>query len=271
MKKLMILVCSIISISFTGCINDSGCDNCTFSTGTAKTNITNKIALICSLTKVNPKAYGGWDGACPGTDIDAKNFAELCAKNNIPYIKLENSQCTNQHIKDMWKKCISKLDTKDGLFIFFYSGHGGQVYSSTEKDGLDETLCFWDGEMVDDTVWKLLNSVPKTCRIFMVTDCCNSGSNFQLPYNLERSKKKLKIFSRSGEPNMVHFGGCNDGESSYGSNYGGTFTLNLKKYYNPSLTYKQWFDKVLSVMKNSQQVPTFAETGKSFKNTKIFK
>lgn len=270
MKDIIIAsILTFVVLFLTGCKDI--CNDCTPCTDCSRTNTTNKIALICSLTKVNPRAYGGWDGDCPGTDIDAKNFAQLCEKNNIPYIKMEDDKCTNKNVQNMWDRCLSQLDPNNGLFIFFYSGHGGQVYSSTEKDGLDETLCFWDGEMVDDTVWKLLNKVPKTCRIFMVTDCCNSGSNFQLPYNLERSKKKFKLFARSGEPNMVHFGGCNDGESSYGSNTGGTFTLNLKKYYDPKLTYKQWFDKVFSVMKRSQQVPTFAETGKSFKDTFIFK
>ena len=268
MKKISIILVLTLAI-ICGCKDT--CSDCTFTSDTAKTNTTNRIALICSLTKVNPSSYGGWDGDCPGTDVDSKNFAQLCEKNNIPYIKLENAKCTNQHVKDMWKKCVDQLNPNDGLFIFFYSGHGGQVYSKTEKDGLDETLCFWDGEMIDDTVWKLLDSVPKTCRIFMVTDCCNSGTNFQLPYNLERSKKKFTLFARGSEPNMVHFGGCNDGEYSYGGNYGGSFTLALMKYYDTNLTYKQWFDKVLSYMKKSQQVPTFAETGKSFKDKKIFK
>jgi hypothetical protein len=236
---------------------------------TIKTNgVHRKIALICSLTKVDKKAYDGWDGYCPGTDVDARNFANMCSKNNIPYIKIENEQCTGNNIIQLWKTCIESLDKNNGLFIFFYSGHGGQVYSSTEKDRLDETLCLWDGQMRDDTVWQLLNIVPKTCRIFMVTDCCNSGTNFQLPFNLGRTSKKLA--SRSQEPNMLHYGGCGDSESSYGSSIGGVFTNYLKRNYNENYSYLEWFTVTIEQMKKEKQKPTFAETGISFKDTKIF-
>jgi hypothetical protein len=36
--------------------------------------------------------------------------------------------------------------------VFFVSGHGGQVKDTDgdEEDGLDETLCLWDGQCADD-------------------------------------------------------------------------------------------------------------------------
>lgn len=268
--KLIKILALLIVACIIGCkCNDTDVSIDNIDT-TVKTNgIHTKIALICSLTKVDKKAYDGWDGYCPGTDVDAKNFAEMCKKNNIPYVKIENEQCTGQNVISLWKSCISSLTPNNGLFIFYYSGHGGQVYSSTEKDGLDETLCLWDGQLKDDAIWKLLNMIPKTCRTFMVTDCCNSGSNFQLPYNLGRSYNK-KMFARSQEPNMLHYGGCNDGESSYGSRYGGIFTNYLKKNYNKNYSYIEWFNVSVEQMKKEKQKPTFAETGISFKNTKIF-
>ena len=87
------------------------------------------------------------------------------------------------------------------MFIFFYSGHGGQVYNPNETDGCDETLCFWDGQFIDDRVWELLRKMPQEMRCFMVTDCCNSGSNYQLPYvkkvpyNLGSTKESIDYFT----------------------------------------------------------------------------
>lgn len=266
MRKILSITLLTLSLIICGCKDvETNISTITDNSRTNTTNVT-KIALICSLTKVDKNAYDGWDGDCPGTDVDANIFAKLCADNGIPYIKLENSQCTAQNVVDKWYDCLSKLDPK-GLFIFFYSGHGGQVYSETENDGLDETLCFWDGQFIDDNVWFLLNKVPKTARIFMVTDCCNSGTNYRLPYNLGNSKKKARGIA---EPNLLHYGGCNDSESSYGSNRGGVFTAALKACYDKNISYYEWFNKSKNKMSGSQQKPTFAETGKSFKTTKIF-
>ena len=271
MKKLYILTI-MISVLFTGCINPTHPQTIIINGGNAasKTNYVNKIALVCSLTKVDPKAYDGWDGDCPGTDVDANIFVSFLKQYNIPYVKLENKTCTSQNVIKEWNNCLKQLNPNNGLFIFFYSGHGGQVYStdSTEKDGLDETLCFWDGQFIDDKVWKLINSIPKTSRCFIVTDCCNSGSNYRLPFNLKKSRAKLS--ARGVEPNLLHIGGCNDGEYSYGSSRGGALTGVLKSKFNKNISYIEWFNSTKSAMKNTQQIPTFAETGKSFKSSKIF-
>jgi len=254
-----------------GCINpvpQASEDNVT---EVIKTNgVLQKAALICNLTKVNASAYDGWSGACPGTDVDAKNFARLCSAQGISYVKLENNQCTSQNIINNFVNLVKGLDPngKNNLLIFYYSGHGGQLYNPNEPDGLDETLCFWDGQMRDDVIWKLFQMVPDNTRIWFVTDCCNSGSNYQLPYVFKT--KKMKVKKGNNIPRMIHYGGCNDGESSYGSSYGGVFTLYLKKTFNTNLSYKEWFEKAKSGMAGQDQVPTYAETGVSFANDKIF-
>lgn len=270
MKKLSILI-TMSFVLFSGCIKPNNPEPIVINGGNAftKSNTVDKIALVCNLTKVDPKAYDGWDGDCPGTDVDANIFISFLKQYNIPYVKLENKSCTSSNVIKEWNNCLSQLNPENGLFIFFYSGHGGQVYSSdpSEKDGLDETLCFWDGQFVDDKVWKLLNSIPKTARCFMVTDCCNSGSNYRLPFVM----KKPKLLPRGSEPNLFHIGGCNDGEYSYGSSRGGVLTGVLKAKFDKNISYIEWFERVKSAMKNSEQVPTCAETGISFKTNKIFK
>merc|ERR1712146_390040 len=78
----------------------------------------------------------------------------------------------------------------DSLF-FHYSGHGGtqkdDAQESDEADGQDETLIPVDyktnGVIVDDEIHRILVApLPRGVRITAITDCCHSGSIFDLPY-----------------------------------------------------------------------------------------
>lgn len=286
MNTILKIVCfCILSLIMYGCHNSNviipdnllvldcgGADDAVLQEfSRTNTNHTTRIALICNLVEVDRDSYDGWDGYCPGTDVDADNFAKMCSKNGIPYIKLEDEECTIQRVITSFRYAAAHLNpTNDNnLIIWYYSGHGGQVYNPQEKDYLDETLCLWDGQLRDDVVWKLFQELKKNTRIWYVTDCCNSGSNFQMPYNFSRSKPKM--FARGSEPRMIHYGGCNDGESSYGSGRGGVFTNILRDNYNEDLSYIEWFKKSKEKTSKTGQVPTYFETGATFKNMKIFK
>jgi hypothetical protein len=62
---------------------------------------------------------------------------------------------------------------------------------------------------------------------------------------------------------LLHFGGCADGRSSYGSDDGGAFTLALLGTLADSrkpLTYQQWFDRVAKRM-GKRQVPVMSSWG----------
>ena len=72
---------------------------------------------------------------------------------------------------------------EDGLFIFTYSGHGGQYDKSStakdETDGKDEFLCLYDGALIDNDLWVIFNKCKG--RVFFVADCCHSGTIYRLP------------------------------------------------------------------------------------------
>ena len=70
------------------------------------------------------------------------------------------------------------------IFLMTYSGHGGQVpdFSGDEAadgqdDFADETLCLFDGQLIDDELYAAWASFPADSRILVVSDCCHSGSN----------------------------------------------------------------------------------------------
>ena len=91
-------------------------------------------------------------------------------------------------------------DTKEGDVLFFqYSGHGSQERASKDKhetDGRNETLCPLDmdtaGMLSDDTINAILSKAPAGCKIFMLTDCCHSGTCCDLPFTLQVNKEDPK-------------------------------------------------------------------------------
>ena len=47
------------------------------------------------------------------------------------------------------------------------------------NDTLDETLCLFDGQLVDDELYALWAGFPADSRVLVVTDCCHSGTNIK--------------------------------------------------------------------------------------------
>lgn len=83
-------------------------------------------------------------------------------------------------------------ETKPGdTIVFYYSGHGSYVKdtSGDEVDGKDEVLVPLDyeteGYISDDMLFDyLLKPLQAGVRVFLMTDCCHSGTLFDLKYNL---------------------------------------------------------------------------------------
>jgi len=127
--------------------------------------------------------------------------------------------------------------------------------TGAEDDGQDETLCLWDGQCTDDYLRSLWEEIPGGVRVLYVTDTCNSGTNYKGgPRSVRRS------LPRGYKGAMIHFGGCADGESSYGSEQGGSWTTALIDGWSGTATYRGWFDGAAAAMP-AGQVPVYAEYG----------
>lgn len=213
-------------------------------------------AVICGLTAVDPVKYGGWKGECPGCDVDAQAFAIACQSEGVPYELLLNRQANYIGIVASAKRACATLSAGD-LLVLYISGHGGQVADTTgdEDDGKDETLCLWDGQLSDDALWQLLAQVPKGVRVWMITDTCNSGTNYRAPH-----RYRARI---ADGPTLLHWGGCADGKSSFGSAQGGTFTTALVDSYRTGQSYADWFVSAKRRMPFTQR-PTCEFTGSDF-------
>lgn len=273
--RILFTVLTLCAV-FSGChTTPEYCDNCVDKVWPPKS--TDRVGVIVACTKVDPKAYNGWNGACPGCDVDANFVASQMVKEQIPYALLFNQKATSENVISTARQATQSL--KDGGLLFLYfSGHGGQLtqaQAGNETDGKDETICLYDGQLRDDIVWRLLTSIDpsRNIKVFMVTDCCNSGSNFRTPHNYARSlpRSYLNIPTPKGPraiPNLCHWGGCGDSESSYGSAYGGSFTMTWKKALAKGLTYRQTQSFISSNI--SGQRPVYATLGNFDLDKKVF-
>jgi metacaspase-1 len=73
--------------------------------------------------------------------------------------------------------------TSGDIFLFTYSGHGANVRdlngdenSNPKPDSMDETWCLYDGMLIDDEAAELWRKFKPGVRVFVLLDCCHSGS-----------------------------------------------------------------------------------------------
>jgi len=93
---------------------------------------------------------------------------------------LLEKQATTQGILDGLRWLVNGAAPGDVLF-FHYSGHGSQVRSNIEPDGLDEIICpidlDWKDHVIrDDDMKAILGQVPNGVNITVFLDCCHSGT-----------------------------------------------------------------------------------------------
>ncbi len=92
-------------------------------------------------------------------------------------ILLTDSEATSANVRDAFNDLALEADDRT-LFVFFFSGHGGQyqrdAFERADPDGLDESLELYDVELLDNELDDLLTSLP-TSRQLIVLDACYAG------------------------------------------------------------------------------------------------
>jgi len=202
-------------------------------------------------------------------------------------IKLNNKDATMKNVRDALNKQIAKVP-EDGLFIFTYSGHGGQYNQSSsaknETDGRDEFLCLFDGPMIDDELWTIFGRCKG--RVLFIVDACHSSTMFRLPSEevddaLDEAENRLPIdgpfmsrFENARDPvRLLCISGCGEETVSWGdAQNGGVLTSSMKRAYNKCLTYREWWNKFKadSAFKRVKQVPYCTKVGNFDVNAKVF-
>jgi len=135
------------------------------------------LSLHVGLNTVDPKHYGGWDGALRACEFDARDMEALARARGFEPTVLLSPQGTAEAVTAAIGRAADELESGD-FFFLTYSGHGGQVpdKNSEEKDKKDETWVLYDRQLVDDELYALWARFRPGVRIFVLSDSCHSGS-----------------------------------------------------------------------------------------------
>jgi hypothetical protein len=134
-------------------------------------------ALAIGLNEVNPAYYGGWRGELCGCEPDAIDMKEIAIKQGLNVEVLLTKDATRDAVLNKLDDLAKKLKSGD-LLVVSYSGHGGQIpdQNGDEADGLDETWCLYDGELLDDELHGAWMKFQDGVRILALSDSCHSGT-----------------------------------------------------------------------------------------------
>lgn len=174
--------------------------------------------------------YTGSKNALHGCIRDAENVQDLLIdrmnipEENIHMMTDESSSSLRPYadnIRTQIKWLVEKSKFSKYVMVHF-SGHGTQTWDkdSDETDRLDEILCALDyprGYLKDDEIFDTLVSKVQ-CPVFMLFDCCHSGSAADLKYKLRQEYNKNR-FIPSGKDSenkyyQIMISGCRDDQTS---------------------------------------------------------
>lgn len=213
-----------------------------------------KVAVIIGLTRVDPERYDGWDGACPGCDVDARRLRSFYEARGVEVPAfLLNEAATIANVEAAILAAGRGLNPDTDLLIIENSSHGGRErdLNGDEADGMDETICLYDGQWTDDRVAMTLAKLPVGLRVLIGSDSCHSGTNTRSGPRFPK-----RIHRRSGivaaAVRLVHFAGCSDSKFSYGSATGGEWTRARVAAYRDGMSYREWFDAAAKRMDANQ-------------------
>ena len=235
--------------------------------------MTKAHALLVGLKSVDPNAYNGWDGTggCWGCELDVDNMERILIPLGYQIKALKTAEATRDRILASLYRAAELLIPND-IFVFYYSGHGGQQpdTNNDELDGKDETLVAYDREVIDDKIHQALIRFSPGVRIVMISDSCNSGSNYRgaMTINVNEDSIFRPLAARSRdevdiEAQLIHLGGCRDGFTSAGYQGGGAFTMALcEAWQNGTFkgTFKELHQKICELIRSSQK-PQYNEYG----------
>jgi len=197
--------------------------------------------------------------------------------------------------------------TTNDLFVLSYSGHGGQLpdINRDEDDGMDETWCLYDGELVDDELSQLWSTFQKDVRILVISDSCHSGTITKMARNniykpeIEFTAKFMpseiesttyfnnkefydeilenvkNVDSQNIQASVKLISGCQDNQLSYDGSFNGRFTGALKRIWNGGKFSGNYFSFYKQIMNSlpPDQTPNYYNIGQpnnSFDNQKPF-
>ncbi|NLD68641.1 MAG: caspase family protein [Limnobacter sp.] len=144
------------------------------------------VSLHVGLNRIDPNHYGT-DGALAACVFDAEDMELIASDRGFERrTLLVDEQATRQAVKDAIAQAAEELRPGD-LFFLSYAGHGSQVPDLNGDEGpddeqrQDETLCLYDGMLLDDELFELWAGFRSDVRVLMISDSCHSGTQLRGP------------------------------------------------------------------------------------------
>jgi hypothetical protein len=165
------------------------------------------ISLHIGLNAVDPAHYAGWSGPLAACEADAEDMVGIAKSRGYGTTLLKTARATRKAAIGGIKAAAKKL-AKGDIFLLTYSGHGGQVpdKDGDEPDDLkDETWCLYDGELLDDELYRLWSSFAAGVRILVLSDSCHSGTSVKAALPILSSETGRAVLAASGVEGPIRF------------------------------------------------------------------
>lgn len=252
-------------------------------------------ALCVGLNSVDPGHYAGWSGRLVACEADARAMGRVFMALKHEVTTLTTRSATRGAILSELGR-LATLSKPGDLAIFTNSSHGGQLpdLNGDESDGLDETICAYDGEITDDELNAAYAKFAAGVRVLVICDSCHSGTVTRVAgdksparefgvkampaevgfetfeanramYEPILAAKATK--AREVKANVLLLGGCQDNQLSMDGAFNGAFTSALLATWNGGAwkgCYKQFHTAIGRRMSPSQS-PSFFWTNRDAK------
>ena len=177
----------------------------------------------------------------PGTVNDSLNMTKFLVSKEFDVINMNDKTIninsnlfpSRKNILEQMRNILDKSNDGDNIVIS-YAGHGTQtlynINNTEEIDGRDEAIIpsdyMNDNDLIrDDEIYDLLKIYTKNkknMKVFMLFDCCHSGTMADLKFRYEKNRSNntfQKINNNIDDEidaEVICLSGCKDREVSYG-------------------------------------------------------
>ena len=243
---------------------------------TSSVNDEDKSAILIGLN------YPNSHYTLKGCINDVKNGQKFLIKKGYKCKLLQDKDITEKY--NVLEALTELKNSKDKVVFFHYSGHGTQVRDNNgdESDGKDEAIYSKNGKIItDDEINFVLNEFKEDKTLFLIFDCCHSGTIADLPYIATENNFKLEFVEKHVKAKMVCISGCKDPQTSAdvtdkGVSYGALSAtlydiLRKTERRKKEITWRQLYIELLSEMKKKKysQIPQLTASDPAIFDEKI--
>lgn len=163
------------------------------------------VSLHMGLNTVSAQHYGDNLGALDFCVSDAEAMQALAKDQGFDTTLLTDGAASRDALMSALSEAAKTLQAGD-IMMISYAGHGGQLpdfnqdeMGGPDMDRLDETLCLYDGQFVDDELFALWSQFREGVRLVAVFDSCHSGTVVRAPASLRPAPEvKARRMSLAG-------------------------------------------------------------------------